>query len=348
MADVEPSVRSGGFFKTSGTHCEELVADNFDQALAVMQRHFPQKYEVLGRKKQCRVRLQYVKLSAMTLSYSTFSAAMEIRSSPTKPFYSIYFRRYGSAEYTVGQRSFITSPLRGSLLPGLQAVRVVTGPNWHTFATRISPEVITLELSRLLDREILRPIEFNPAVEYGRGAGRYVRQLLGRLYEGCRSGSSVGSLGVRQMERSLISLILEGLDHNYAKLVNGPKREIAPWQLRRVEDFILQSADEPHTLGELAVVGGVSARSLQNMFLRRRGCSPMEFLRRVRLDRVHDELCYPANETTVTSAALRWGFMHLSRFAAEYRAKFGENPSQTLRRSYPGMIYFPAPELRAV
>jgi AraC-like DNA-binding protein len=33
----------------------------------------------------------------------------------------------------------------------------------------------------------------------------------------------------------------------------------------------------------------------------------------------------------VSHIAGRWGFMYLSRFAAAYREKFGESPSQTLR-----------------
>jgi AraC-like DNA-binding protein len=188
----------------------------------------------------------------------------------------------------------------------------------------------------MLDREIIRPIEFNPVVDYDRGAGWHIRRLLGQLFDESRNyatGLSTLNLGLRQMENSLISLVLEGLDHNYAKFVNGPHRDIAPWQLRTVEEYIRQSADQPHTLGELAAVGGVSARSLQSMFQRRRGYSPMEFLRRVRFERVRDELSHPNQNTTVTSAALQWGFSHLSRFAADYHVRFGEKPSETLRRS---------------
>jgi len=40
-----------------------------------------------------------------------------------------------------------------------------------------------------------------------------------------------------------------------------------------------------------------------------------------------------AEPTTVTEVAIRFGFGELGRFASEYRAKFGENPSETLDRS---------------
>jgi len=59
----------------------------------------------------------------------------------------------------------------------------------------------------------------------------------------------------------------------------------------------------------------------------------MAFLRLVRFERVRDELLRGNESTTVTAAAMRWGFSHLGRFAAEYRARFKESPSETLRRA---------------
>jgi transcriptional regulator GlxA family with amidase domain len=53
----------------------------------------------------------------------------------------------------------------------------------------------------------------------------------------------------------------------------------------------------------------------------------------VRLQRAHTALrdSNPA-ETTVQAVALSLGLLHQGRFAANYRALFGETPSETLRR----------------
>jgi transcriptional regulator GlxA family with amidase domain len=58
----------------------------------------------------------------------------------------------------------------------------------------------------------------------------------------------------------------------------------------------------------------------------------MECLRRLALDEVHDVLVdLEPTSTSVTEVAANHGFAHVSRFAAEYRKRFGENPSRTLR-----------------
>jgi transcriptional regulator GlxA family with amidase domain len=60
----------------------------------------------------------------------------------------------------------------------------------------------------------------------------------------------------------------------------------------------------------------------------------MAYLRQVRLRRVREALSEESHEsTTVRSVAMRFGFLHMSRFAATYQRAFGETPSATLARA---------------
>lgn len=61
--------------------------------------------------------------------------------------------------------------------------------------------------------------------------------------------------------------------------------------------------------------------------------SPRSFLHDQRLRAVRTELRRATSGTTVTRIATTYGFVELGRFAAQYRAMFGENPSATLRRT---------------
>ena len=78
----------------------------------------------------------------------------------------------------------------------------------------------------------------------------------------------------------------------------------------------------------------LSVRALHEGFTRDVGAPPMTYLRRVRLHRAHAELeSSDPSQTTVRAVATRLGILHLGRFAATYRASFGESPSETLARS---------------
>ena len=58
----------------------------------------------------------------------------------------------------------------------------------------------------------------------------------------------------------------------------------------------------------------------------------MRYLRNVRFQRAREALKRGQAETSVTEIAKSCGFNHMSRFSAEYRKRFGENPSETLGR----------------
>jgi AraC-like DNA-binding protein len=90
-------------------------------------------------------------------------------------------------------------------------------------------------------------------------------------------------------------------------------------------------AHGPVRMTELSKRAGVSQRTVERSFLRT-GCTPLEYLRGVRLEHARQMLAAATATTTVAEVARAAGFTHLSRFAIEYRGRFGELPSQALAR----------------
>lgn len=103
----------------------------------------------------------------------------------------------------------------------------------------------------------------------------------------------------------------------------------AVWQ--KVLDHIEAFPGSQYTIGDLAVIAGVGARQLQNLFQEQFGMSPTTYIRQIRLDGVRADLQRGDEATKVSDVAFNWGFNHLGRFANHYERKFGETPSQTLR-----------------
>lgn len=106
-----------------------------------------------------------------------------------------------------------------------------------------------------------------------------------------------------------------------------------PADLVRALDWLRSHHAEPVDLELLASVAGVRPRTLESHFRTFLGTTPLGWLRRTRFANVRRALESGRADATVTRIALANGFSQLGRFAAEYRAIFGETPSATLRRS---------------
>lgn len=103
--------------------------------------------------------------------------------------------------------------------------------------------------------------------------------------------------------------------------------------LRATERFDAAGEDRV-SLANIAHYAGVSARSLNYAFRSVHGMSPMQYFKKRRLGRARSRLHHAAPERgAVKRVALEAGLSELGRFAAEYRALFGELPSVTLERS---------------
>lgn len=94
----------------------------------------------------------------------------------------------------------------------------------------------------------------------------------------------------------------------------------------------LQDKLNPPSVNELCQRLRVSRRSVQNGFRSVADTTPINYIRSVRLNGVRRELMTTrGTELSIGDAAARWGFFHLSHFAADYGELFGELPSHTRR-----------------
>jgi len=101
-------------------------------------------------------------------------------------------------------------------------------------------------------------------------------------------------------------------------------------------DRLLQYIDDNNkhniTAEDLALFSRQSARSLYLMFEKNVKTSPKNFIRRRKLEKVHEALTDPACKIpNVTAIALDYGFTHLGRFSELYKSTYGVLPSQAIR-----------------
>jgi transcriptional regulator GlxA family with amidase domain len=124
-----------------------------------------------------------------------------------------------------------------------------------------------------------------------------------------------------------------GQPGNYTRMLDG---EVPAAPTRAVSIALEWIDNHPkwqHTTASLAREADVTERSLQLGFRKHLKMGPMEYLREIRLRGVRDQLrAAQSDAVTVTEVAAEWGFLHAGHFAARYQQRFGERPSETLRR----------------
>ena len=254
---------------------------------------------------------------------------------------------------------------RGALSPGCVAVGVpllleghslLCGQRSHRNGLHVFSGADGFEF-RSPELHVVVDIEFYPA-RFGNPA---LRAALARIAERLGPRASVRDLpgermdALRQLLRTMLdavanapevldsrpvceafekSLVYGLLDLLEAEPLHGPAVQPNPnrnWRLAQAaRSHIEQSAcDCPLSVAELVALLGVSRRCLQYAFQDALGLNPASYLRAERLNRVRRVL---GEADSVTEAATRFGFWHFGHFANDYRALFGERPSETFRR----------------
>ena len=208
------------------------------------------------------------------------------------------------------------------------------GADCRQLAVKIGRDVLERQLQTLLDAPIAGPVALPAGLDVSDGPGRtwagLIRWTAGE-YANDMSLLDQPLIASHLIDSLTIGLLL-AVEHPYRDALRRPAHAYRPQPVRRAVDAMQAHPEHPFTLAELAGIAGVGARALQDGFKRYVGSSPMAYLRHVRLARVHDDLrAADPRHTTVAETAHRWGFFHLGRFAAAYRARYKIAPSDTLR-----------------
>jgi AraC-like DNA-binding protein len=116
-----------------------------------------------------------------------------------------------------------------------------------------------------------------------------------------------------------------------AEELDNTNRTPLPRILVDAVKYINTRIQDPLHITECAAAMGVSQRTLSAAFQSHLNVTPKQYIKSQRLDGVHRELKQRGRDATVTDVAMKWGFNHLSWFAAEYKKRFGETPSDTAR-----------------
>lgn len=272
----------------------------------------------------------------VTISHLSYGAEVEIDAGPATSFFSVQLPVGGQAEVRCGAQRIVSTPSVASVPTPVERLRMRWARDAAHVIVKVDEAVLERELARLLGHPPPEPLRLVLGLDVASGHGarwRAIHTLLLSELALAQEGRSTPASRAVVQELVIGSLLLTHPSNYLERLQRGGSLA-GPRYVRRAMEHARERLDGPLTLGELAVAAGVSARALQDGFRATVGRSPMSWVRDQRLDRAHAELtaAEPGDGTRVTDVALHWGFAHFGRFAQLYARRFGERPSETLRR----------------
>ncbi len=293
------------------------------------------RLQIVGAEQHLHARMHHANLGSLALSRLSYGTTVTIEPDPLEGFYLVQMPLAGQAYIQHQGQQLHSTPLQASILNPDDEVQM----RWLQ-----GNDQLMLRIPRAL-------VEHSFTAQFGhppQGALQFERlfawrhtdtwlSLLSYLASCCAQGQAMANnrLLLTHIEQLVAATLLSCQPHNlltqpHPKASRTPP--VLPRHIRQVQDFLQAHAHEPIDAARLAAVAGISLRSLYAGFQNFVGCSPMQYLRQLRLERAHEEL-RSGQARSVTAVALRWGFAHPGRFSREYQQRFGQPPSQTLQKS---------------
>jgi AraC-like DNA-binding protein len=148
-----------------------------------------------------------------------------------------------------------------------------------------------------------------------------------------RPQALIDSQTAQGLEQELIHAVVDCLSGGSAGTIT-PAVQRGRGIMIRFEKLIRDESDQNVRSAEICAALDVSERLLRDLCSEHLGMSPMSYVRLGRMSRVRSALRSGGREAvSVRDVARQYGFRSPGRFAANYRAAFGESPSTTLKRS---------------
>lgn len=233
-----------------------------------------------------------------------------------------------------GSAPLVTTSSSAAVFPAGERADIEWSSDGVQLCLMVSTATLETELEELVGHDVRRPLQLPFHMSLTTPEGRVWRNMVNLISHELVSGGRLlkHPFAGRQLERTLLDVLLLGHPHNHVDELHRPALPAVPAAIGRAVDLLHEHPAEPWSSSALARAVRVSLRSLQGGFHKHVGKPPMAYLRALRLNGIHEELkrATPAT-TTVEAVAYRWGMLHMGRFAAAYRETFGVLPSQTLK-----------------
>ncbi|MGL6284312.1 MAG: AraC family transcriptional regulator [Microcoleaceae cyanobacterium] len=309
-----------------------LESTNYDETSTILTKLIgPHKSQLTGPHTNFFTRFYHAELYQSSMLYIQWCGGEILTRTQPDNLYILYIPLEGLIQekinsclpiYSSSEKAHIFTPeqdLVGTLSTRGQGISVC-----------MPHHLVQGELTKLLNNNPHDFVDFDPELDLTTFFGQSLKQIVLFAWQETQNRS----LFLPQLEQTLLTGLLQYQSHNYSAALQFVGASLSQQQVCLAKEFIEANLENPISLGDISEAVGVSARSLQRAFTRHCDCSPMQFLTQLRLDAIHRELKQGKKLGNITNLMLKYQFNHLGRCSQSYQKRFGELPSQTVRRSH--------------
>ncbi len=303
-------------------------AESFHAYIAGMEGHHQRKVAKSGK---APFELRHARLCRMEIGLGCYGATVEVeKTRKSSDAYLIQFPLTAPFSVTLNGQTYRVIADQGVIISPAHHVHRTGVPGW-ILLLKVPCDQIRISMEKRVGQLTSGPIVFEPMIDaFATELLQYGLLVVDAIDRGiAKNGNAVAQV----LEAGFIELLLSHQPHNYSHVLHEETSSPRSNRMHMVQQYVESHLAEPLTVEQLARVAGCSVRSLQSSFLDLCKMSPMEFVRMHRLARARQMLESSEPDNTVNTVALRTGHAQLSRFAASYKQRFGESPSETLRRT---------------
>lgn len=313
---------------------------NFEQMVETFSGNFgPFDASPAGRERDFRWKADFWSDSILTLVTGQYFSEWSVKAVPeTSEWLSIIVPSAGGINVTLGRNTIEGTPGRILLVNNHEAERFfVRGQPHHSDVLRLDWTAVTQAAAAAFDGPLIGALALSPVLDLSSPAGQMIGNLVRTIISGMRDNGPLlhSPIAKTHLTEAIADLVVRLVPHRLSYLMEKRPFLIAPVHVRRAIEFMHANIGKPITMAVVAEAAGVSLRALESGFRAFKETSPSAYLRAIRLRAAREDLLDPTNRQTVRETCLKWGFFHIGRFSALYRANYGENPSDTRKRSEP-------------
>jgi AraC-like DNA-binding protein len=306
-----------------------------EECVDVVTRHLvPHAFDTKGGASSFKAVLNNAKLTDSTITYICYHTGINVASGAKQDAYLVVVPLSGTAKFMSARSRVEISKNMGVVIAPGEDFDIETEVLSSALIWKVPRATVDHVVRETLGAHDALPVQIDQNLDWQNrkiaSLYRCLKFVVGELGQIERPEESGGGY-MRTLEQLLLRALITVQPGGVRTERRVLDRAVIPRCVRKVEEYIAAYSDEALTIADITEVAGVSPRSLYRAFKQFCGVSPMEHLRDVRLRRIRQDLINAGPEDSVARILTGRGVYQFGRFAAAYRRRFGETPSQTLR-----------------